>query len=483
VTNLGGCPLTLFEARLADEGRGFACAACAGPFPRELFPGRRLELDVGFTAPGLGEARTGLVLRSDDAEFPVLEVPVRAAWQGSPRLAVAPAALDFGAVALGRQQARTVALSNQGSGSAPLVVEGVSLSPDAGADFSLGPRPALPRALLPAPLGRGPLLPVEVRFTPRGPAARGGELLIATSEGVVHVPLVGTATTPPVARVSPAALDLGEVPLGSSASRTLTVVNQGGAPLTVTPRWAAGTSTDLATSPAVLPPVASGSPTELEVAVTATRLGAYQALLQLDTDDPLRPSLWVPVRASGVAGPAAAVVKVDVTANPGASGALADDVRRVEASLENPSGLVCNAGTPAPEGWGEAGACTFLTFGPQQNPQRFVLAGASADGTWRVLVTYTRDCASLPTALAASALGLTVDALQVWLNGGAVVVPGQDIARLLEGLCLSHQPSAVSVRAWVNGVQVAERTATVGSQGQTVTVLELKRSGGVFTAN
>jgi Flagellar-associated PapD-like len=481
--NLGTCTLTLFGADLADAAQGFTCSLCTARFPLELFPGRSLDLDVGFQASAPAAASTELTLRSDDPQYPALAVPMRADYQGTPRPLAVPASLDFGYVAQGRLAALPLQLSNLGTGSAPAVVKGAVLSPPSGTDFSLGPLPALPQALVPFAQDRTASLALEVRFTPRTAAAQSAELLVTTSAGVVRVPLAGTAALPASLTLSATDLDLGDVTLGATAVRTLTLVNQGGVPLIAGVHWASGTTTDLATAPAVVPAVPPGGLLELQVALTATRTGAYSGLLQVDTNDPRHPSQVVTVHGAGVAGPGPAVVKIDVTSNPGASGVLTDDVRKVGATLENPWGLTCNKAAPSPQTWGDTGSCTYVSFGPQENPERFVLTDARQDGTWRVLLTYTRDCASLPTALVVSLLGISADALQLWLTEGTVVVPGQDIGQLVENLCLSHQPSSVDVRVFVNGTQVAEKTATIATQGESAYALELVRDAGAFTAH
>jgi hypothetical protein len=475
LANLGTCPLTIHRIGLADADRGFGCAVCDGPFPLEVLPGRRLELDLGFLPGAAGAWRTELAVRSDDPELPLLRVPVKATYQGAPRVLAAPAAVDFGYLAQGRQAVRQVLLANAGTGTAAAVVEQVSVEPAEGTDFSVDAG-TLPRPLASAGPGPRQVLPVEVRFRPRAAAPSSAVLLVATSQGVVRVPLLGTAAAPPVAVLSPPALDLGEVTPGETATATLTLVNQGGAPLSAAVRWAWGGSTDLAVAPARLVPVAPGAFAELTVALTPTLAGPVAAILALDTDDPAHPTLAVPVRATAVPGRAAAVVKVDVTVAAGAAGALTDDVRAVEATLESPGGQACSRGAPA-QGWGPWGDCTFLGLG---SSQRFVLVNAAEDGAWRVLATYTQDCAALPTALAASILGLSLDALQRYLAGGKVVVPGQDIGQVLEGLCLYHLPAAVSVRVSVDGATLTERTATLGTKGTSEVLLELRRTRGAF---
>jgi hypothetical protein len=96
------------------------------------------------------------------------------------------------------------------------------------------------------------------------------------------------------------------------------------------------------------------------------------------------------------------------------------------------------------------------------------------------MVNYKQDCSSLPSALLAGLLGISVDVLQQVLVGG-VLVPGQDVGHLIENVCLSHDSSAVSVKVYVNGMQVAERTSSLGRKGDSRYVLDLVRTNSTFT--
>lgn len=478
--NIGNCTLTLFEASLKAKDLGFTCDVCDGTFPREIFPGRSIELNVGFAPTVVRDARTELVFLSDDKEYPTLRMPLSANYIGSPKLVAAPAVVDFGYVAQGRLVKRLVQVTNQGTGTAAAAVQSVSLDPANTTDFALAPL-TLPVNLPAVSSDQRAILPIEVRYTPRSLAAHMANLVITTSRGNVTVPLKGTSATPPQITVTPTEVDLGDVTLGTNNFKVVTLVNNGGAPLTVRPHWGGTTvTTDLSTSPQTLPPVAPGAFLEMQVAITATTLGAYSAILILDTNDPQHPSVSIPVRAKGVAGPGPEVVKIEMTFDNGDDSAFDQDVRNVDMTLEHPFGYVCNKQTPAPMNWSPYGSCSWLSFAPKEEPERIVLSDARQDGTWRVMVNYQRDCKSLPTDLLAGLLGISIDVLEEVLLG-STPVPGQDVGKLIENLCLSHSSSLVSVKVYVNGMQVAERTGTLGRTGDTRYMLDVVRANGVFT--
>jgi hypothetical protein len=480
--NIGTCTLTLFEAGLKDTGQGFTCDLCGSTFPKEIFPGRSLELSVAYAPSAVKPASTELVLLSDDKEYPTLRVPVHANYIGTPRLSVTPNPVDFGYTAQGRLVRKTVQLTNQGTGTAPLTITGVALSPADTMDFSLVAPASLPLTLAPVGADRGAVESLEVRYTPRSLAEHTADLVVTTTRGAITVPLKGNSSTPPQISVNPIMLDLGDVALGTSTFKTLTLVNTGGAPLSVTQRWG-GTnpSTDLSTSPQVIPAIAPGQYVEVQVTLTATQTGAYSGLLLLATNDPQKPSVTIPVTANGVPGPGPAVVKLEMTYDNGTDGTFDDDVRNVDLTLEHPFGYVCNKQTPNPMNWAAYGTPSWLAFAPKEEPERIVLADATRDGTWRVMVSYQEDCASLPTQLLAGLLGIGVDVLIDYLSGGVINVPGQDVSGLISQLCLRRKGTDVNVKVSVNGALLGERQVSLGKKGDSTYALDLVRTSGTFT--
>lgn len=480
--NIGNCTLTLFEANLKDKGAGFTCDFCDGAFPKEIFPGRSLELSLAYTPSTVQAVSSELVLLSDDKEYPTLRVPIHANYIGTPGLVAAPNPVDFGYAAESRLVRKTVQLTNQGTGSAPISITSIALSPSNTDHFSFVMPMDLPKSLVPVSSDRTAMIPLEVRYHPRSLDVHKADLVITTSKGTVTVPLSGTSATPPKITVNPAMIDLGDVALGTSKFKTLTITNEGGAPLTVKQAWGgANPTTDLYTTPQNLAPIDSGKYTEMQVAVTATQQGPYSGLLILTTNDPAKQSITIPVTANGVPGAGAAVVKVEMTLENGSDTLFDNDVRNVDMTLEHPFGYVCNKQTPNPMNWGNYGTPSWLAFAPKEEPERIILADAKQDGTWRVMISYQQDCASLPTDLLAGLLGISVDVLVDYLSGGAVPLNGGDVANLIQNICLSKKSSAVNVKVFVNGMMIAERNASVGKKGDTTYVLDLVRTSGTFT--
>jgi len=488
LSNIGNCTLTLFESNLASSDGGVGCAFCGTTFPKEIFPGRSEEVTLAWTPGDPVPHANELRILSDDKEYPTFRLPIRAHYIGSPSLTAAPNPVNFGYVAVGRQAKRNVTLTNRGTGTAPITISAIAVDPSMNSDFEVVQPMDLPRTLRPITQDTTALFTFETRFTPRSSGAPDGggdtlsTLVLTTSEGELRVPMQGNSATPPVVAVTPMMMDLGNVRLGTTLSRPLTITNSGGAPLSVRATWG-GTrpSTDLSTSPQIISSIAGGTFTELQVVVTATAEGPITGLLVLETNDPSRPTVTVPVTANGVTGPGPEVVKLEMTYDNGSDSAFDNDVRDVDMTLEHPFGYVCNERTPAPMNWGTYGNPTWLAFAPKEEPERIVLADARTDGTYRVMVSYQADCKSLPSALLAGILGISIDVLVDILTGGAVPIPGQDIGRLIEQVCINRSSSAVNVKVYVNGTLISEKNTTLGRKGDTAYILNLVRANGVFS--
>ena len=480
--NIGNCTLTLYEATLVDKTAGFTCDLCDTNFPKEVWPGRSIDIQVGYTPGMVKDSVTELTLLSDDKEYPTLRVPIRANYLGTPQLVAAPNPVDLGYTAQGRLTRRSLQLSNQGTGTAPITITSIALSPAGTMDFALVAPTNLPRTLIPVSSDRTAVELLEVRYTPRTLADHTADLVVTTSKGTFTVPLKGTSSSAPAVTVTPSMIDLGDVTLGTSTFRTITIVNGGGAPLTVRPTWGGMMFTsDFSTNPQVIPDVIPAQYVEVQVLVTATREGVLQAILNLETNDPLRPTVSIPVTARGVLGGGAEVVKLEMTFDNGSDNTFDNDVRNVDMTLEHPYGYICNKQTPNPTNWGNYGTASWLAFAPKEEPERIILADSRQDGTYRVMVSYMEDCASLPTDLLAGILGISVEVLVGYLSGGAIPIPGQDIGNLIQSICFDKSGSAVTVKIYVNGVLQAEKHANLGRKGDSTYVADLVRQNSLYS--
>lgn len=486
--NIGDCTLTLYEAFFEQEdSTAFTCPMCnPSEFPLELFPFRDVEVGVYFTpVPGeLGDFRDNLVLLSDDSEFAEIKIPVRARFRGVTNVRAAPEELDFGYVAVGRTAQRPVQISNLGTGTAQLVIESIEFQPTATTAFSFSPELVDFVTLEPVSVDPSAGHTVVVRYHPRELGVHTGELVVKTNQmnnGTLRVPIRGTSKTPPKISYSPERIEFGTVPLGQTVSQPLTLVNQGGSPLRVSYTWG-GTAftTDFSALPVQVPEVEPGQYTELRVFVTATAPGALAGLLILETNDPNRPTVTIPVSANGSDTAGAQVLKVDMTFQNGEDGWFGSDLRNVDMTLENPFGLIVDKTTRNPN-WGAFGNPTWVAFGTSEEPERIVLPDATQDGRFRVILTYIEDCESVPTQLVASILGISVDVLITALLGVPTGVGSNQIADVISSLCLDRSGAAATVTIYANGQVISEKGARLGSKGEFQYVADIERINGQYT--
>jgi hypothetical protein len=496
--NIGNCSLTIFEANLgAGKDSSFTCAGCEdSKFPMEIFPMREAKITIKFTAPKVGSFEDKLELLSDDAEFPTLPVPIRAKFDGVPKLVVSPDPVKFGYVAQGANDTRVLQIVNHGTGVAAVRVTGIHLDPPDTTAFSVEaldnqalPTPEAPVSLVPTSVNPRAALLFKAQYHPRDVQEDTASVVIDTDStlvGTLRVTLSGTSETPPELSIDPEIVDFKDVPLGQMRAQTITLVNKGGSPLDLTysfrnncPPTNPKCSADFSFTPATLPTIEPGKYFEMQVFVVPTAAEKISGLLLIGSNDPRRPTSTISLSATGV-NDGTQVVKIEVTYDNGSDGTFDNDLRRLDASLENPYGFICGKAEPKPLDWGDFGNPQWLSLGAKLNPQRVILVNPKEDGKYRVLLQYTEDCSSLPSQLLASVLGITVDALIAYLTGGAVVLDPTDVSGAIDKACFAHSATTATVTVWVNGVTIAEKATTLGKKGDFAYALDLVREQGQF---
>lgn len=488
--NIGDCTLTIFEAFFLKEGESpFECPGCAADnFPVELFPFRDQNVIVYFTPDGVGDYADELVLLSDDSEYNEIRIPVRAQFNGIPKLAVAPDEVDFDYSPVGRTVSRTVRLTNGGTGIAPLIISKIEIETATASAFAYEPEIVEDLALDPLTVDMEAGYTVNLRYHPQEIENHVGHLVIHTNmptDPVVRIPLMGSSETPAKISVSPEQLIFGPVPIGQTTSLPVTIVNEGGTPLRVSYRWGGtGLTTDLSAIPQLVPAIPPGQYTEVQVLVTATAPTEITGLLIIESNDPSRPTVTVPVSAQGQDVVGAEVIKIDMNFENGDDSFFDDDFRNVDMTLENPFGLVVNKQNPQPTNWMNFGNPSWIAFGPKEEPERVVLPDAQQDGTYRILLNYIEDCSSVPSGIVAAILGISVEALIAYFTGvGTGGLAGSAVSEAIGSACFSHSSSAVTMTVYINGLIEAEVPVTLGRKGDYIYGADLIRTNGQWSVS
>ena len=194
-----------------------------------ILPGASCTLTVVFTpqaasqpASGTG-TRVGAVEISSNASTSLEFISLAGVSSPSP-IALTPASLNFGTVLVGANATLSVQVTNNGS--TPAILTGIATTGDYTAANGSCPAPG-------GSLGPGTSCTVPVIFAPTQSGTRTGTLAItsSTTAQTLVVPLTGAGMHSHL-QITPASLGFGTVAVGSSSSLSLTLLNNGTAPIT-----------------------------------------------------------------------------------------------------------------------------------------------------------------------------------------------------------------------------------------------------------
>jgi len=308
ILDAGDAPLSV-SAVSVPAGAPVVEASSPG-IPGVVVPAGFLDVAVGAAPTAQGPVAGIVRIASDDDGHPYVDVPVSASGV-APELVVCvlrddgsedPNAcsrlrwsppyvptLDFGTLAWGRRSVRSIRLRN--AGLAPLSLPAPVLGAST-AGFSLGSGAAA------GTLAAAAIRDLEVVFAPVTDGRVSAQLHVRSDDPVspdVAIALLGFGDGQKLC-ASPATLDFGTVRVGMDATRTVTVTNCGGVPVTVTAFAFAGSPVFSAVFPAVPLPLAVSAHADVSVRFTPTTQGAVSGSITATT---ARGSLAVPVKGTG----------------------------------------------------------------------------------------------------------------------------------------------------------------------------------------
>jgi hypothetical protein len=299
IFNTGLAPLTISKVEVTGPDAA-SFPLNNQPAPGTVIPaGGTAEFTVGFTPT----QRRGYSARIEVAHNGTGELRVPLNGQGvlanegggsqpRPEANLTPNVVPFGNVPLESTSApRMVVLTN--TGDAPLIVSNIGLSGAQAGDFSLTVPPL-------APIAPGDSLTVEVRFAPTVRGQRSAVLTITdNAPGERRATLRGVGQGPEAA-FTPDRLTFGQVQVGSSLTRTVTLTNTGLAPLHITSATVTGSTADYSVTPAGAGTVAPGATYTLNVSCTPTTTGNRPG--RLDIADDATGESRVTLSCNGVSG-------------------------------------------------------------------------------------------------------------------------------------------------------------------------------------
>lgn len=303
VENRGGGVISLVLARTSvSTSADFSLRTGTGaplPFDADsaiaIAPDEPLELFVRYV-PSDGVADSGAVtlewhdqkVAFDDAVLETVELPLSSRALGDAAASADSARLNFGFVPVGGYATRTVTIGNTGEGgvlgAGPVTLEdgtpAVFVEPVAGAWAEQFSNP-----------GEGST--IAVNFRPDSAGTFTGALLVRTTDGAqptLRIEVAGTAVADPDVDVVTPTVDFQAIRVGTSRTLPLTIRNNGGASLSLTPSLTGADLTLSSLDPFEIAPLES---TTLQLTWTPSAGGPLSATASFATNDPDAPQVSV----------------------------------------------------------------------------------------------------------------------------------------------------------------------------------------------
>lgn len=189
---------------------------------RRLDPGATCVVTVAYRPTSEGTHRSTLRIEHDGGEVAVAVVG-QGTSQPTPLPSVRPDPLRFGEIGVGTRATRSVLVHNEGD--APLVVEGIGVEPGAFRVVEADDCTA-------APVEPGDRCRAEIAFAPTAAGSVSGTLTLQHEGGSLEAAVSGSGVSGELV-FQPSLVDFGEVSVGSTERRELTVANRGEVPVSM----------------------------------------------------------------------------------------------------------------------------------------------------------------------------------------------------------------------------------------------------------
>jgi hypothetical protein len=283
LTNSGGSSVTISQA--AASGTGVSLTGLS--IPLTLGPGQSTAFQITF-APTSAGAVTGSIMLVSTAANSNLTIAVTGAGVSPGSLTASPTTIAFGSVQVGGSQSQSATLTNSGGTSLT-----VSQATTTGTGFTLS------ALSVPLTLAPGQSTPVTVTFAPQSGGNSSGNIALASTGGTLNVPLTGSGLTAGSLGASPGSVSFGNVQVGSSLIKVVTLTNGGSSSVNISQASASGTGFSLTgiTLPLTL---SAGQSTTFNATFAPSSAGAASGNIAITSTSP-NPSLNVGLSGTGVA--------------------------------------------------------------------------------------------------------------------------------------------------------------------------------------
>ncbi|MEQ8275037.1 MAG: choice-of-anchor D domain-containing protein [Deltaproteobacteria bacterium] len=259
-----------------------------------------VEVTVTFAPRNTGLVEELLVIGNDDGNGDESPYLIRLIGEGiQAGHQVTPDPIQFGTVFVGYPEDIPVSIESIGADVLELFAVSLAGTPPA---VMLSATSTLPRSLT-----TGETFDVLLTADPGSAGSLAGLLRIESNDPdlpVREVRIEGEALIPPEGVTSVPSVDFGEVHVfrgPGQVTTTVTVQNDGGSPLFINQiAMTTQSSTEFSVMPSAAGPLDPGESVDLTVAYAPLALGTHTGTVAIDTNDPARPSIQIPVHGTGI---------------------------------------------------------------------------------------------------------------------------------------------------------------------------------------
>jgi Abnormal spindle-like microcephaly-assoc'd, ASPM-SPD-2-Hydin/PQQ-like domain len=214
-------PLTL--SSLASSSSQFTLGTPSSPLPATLTTGQTIEVPITFSPSGTGPIAATLTATTSTSKTATFGLSGIGQAEDA-QLEAAPPLVTFDGTIIGEHESAGATFRNVGG--APLTINAVHLP---SAPFSATGVPAAGSKIAP-----GGSVTITVTFEPTATGAFSDEIGLETTGGNEAVGLSGSATPPGTLQITNESIAYGQVPLGSSETKSFTIENVGATTVPIT---------------------------------------------------------------------------------------------------------------------------------------------------------------------------------------------------------------------------------------------------------
>ena len=298
VVNIGTLPVTITGFAMED---GFEYAVVEAPeLDLVLAPQESTSVTMSFTPFGGGMSVDALRILTSEAPG-LFTCNVRSNTP-LPQIAIDPPRVDFGSVPTGQSVDVDITVSN--AGSAQLEIQPPAFLRGASPDIAFVDPPTEPVQIAP-----GDSVVLKARYTGGAEVANATAVLVNTdlTNPQAAIPMLGRPLRPDLV-VSPESLAFGNVGQGATATRTLTLINNGTEDVIVSSMVVANPGEFTLEPDGRFPPttgagdglIPAQGTVEVRVSYAPTNLGSDATTLSISSNDPDEPVIPVPLSANGL---------------------------------------------------------------------------------------------------------------------------------------------------------------------------------------